>query len=152
MSLYFNIAKYIKLKGWRIADFARKTGIAANNFSELKNGRKKGINSEQIEKIIRNSDIEPYFLLTGEGPIIKQHSQNPTYEDISLAVLLIEKGLRNRWISPENKGKLTATIAQLIQESRDEMSEDEIKLYIKGLIEGSIREMEGKETDKKQVS
>ena len=88
------LRRYLDVKGMKTAELARITGIVPNSLSDLMTGKKKGMNSDQVEIIIKTTDVNPLFLLTGEGPVIRsvnaQHLDGPTAEEITVAALAVE--------------------------------------------------------------
>lgn len=62
-----NLKAYLKEKGWRQTLLAEAAKIAPNTVSEVINGVYDP-GAEILERIIRNTDINPLFLFTGEGP------------------------------------------------------------------------------------
>lgn len=57
-------------KGLKAKDFAHIIGISPGSYSEIKNG-KTSPRADTLEKIIRNTEIDAHWLLTGEGPMIR---------------------------------------------------------------------------------
>jgi len=97
------LRRYLDVKGMKTAELARITGIVPNSLSDLMTGKKKGMNSDQVEIIIKTTDVNPLFLLTGEGPVIRsvnaQHLDGPTAEEITVAALAVE-GSTTRFTVP----------------------------------------------------
>ena len=60
------LKEYRKTKGCKSKEIANKIGISQGSFSDLERG-KTDPSAETILKIIRNTDINIYWLLTGEG-------------------------------------------------------------------------------------
>lgn len=71
------IQKYLDKKGWFMADLCRAASLSSDTMSELKTGSTKSPRGDILEKIVRNTDINPEFLLTCEGPILKNEVPDP---------------------------------------------------------------------------
>jgi len=73
-SIVIRIKEYIDFKGISIAAFERSVGFSNSSFSsQYKNN--KSIGSDKIENIIKvYPEINPVWLLTGEGSMIKENS------------------------------------------------------------------------------
>ena len=64
------LAAYLKYKNVKPVELVRKTGISAATISEAING-KRDLTGTKIELIIRHTDIDPVWLLTGEGKMTR---------------------------------------------------------------------------------
>lgn len=62
-----NLQRYLDEKAWKAADLARATGVKPNTLSDILSGETKEPRYEVIQKIVRNTDINPDFLITGLG-------------------------------------------------------------------------------------
>lgn len=60
------IREYRQSKGVKVADFAKQIGISQGSLSDIENGKTKPA-AETIAAIVRNTDIDATWLLTGEG-------------------------------------------------------------------------------------
>ncbi len=63
------IKEYRKSRGLKVAEFAKKIGISQGSLSNIENGISKP-SSDTISSIVRNTDIDPIWLLVSEyeGP------------------------------------------------------------------------------------
>lgn len=59
------IKKYREGKGLKVAAFAGIIGISQGSLSDIENGKTKP-SAETLAKIVRNTDIDSMWLLTGE--------------------------------------------------------------------------------------
>lgn len=64
------IKQYREAKGYSAKKLAEMAGIARSTISEAES-QKHDLGSEKIEKIVRNTDIDPMWLLTGEGKMLR---------------------------------------------------------------------------------
>jgi transcriptional regulator with XRE-family HTH domain len=62
---------YLNAKGWKTADLVRVTEIKPNTLSDIFSGKTKEPRLDMLERLVRNTDIDPVFLLSGEGDAIK---------------------------------------------------------------------------------
>jgi transcriptional regulator with XRE-family HTH domain len=68
-----NLKRYMEVKGWGPADLERATGVSHSSLSEVLTGKTKNPGYEFIQRVVRNSDADPDFLLTGEGNPIRAY-------------------------------------------------------------------------------
>ncbi|NLT24665.1 MAG: helix-turn-helix domain-containing protein [Syntrophorhabdus sp.] len=64
------IEEYRLHKGYKVAELARIIGIAQGSLSEIKNEHSEP-RADTLEKIVRNTDVDAHWLLTGEGSMIR---------------------------------------------------------------------------------
>lgn len=69
------IREYRQNKGVKVADFAALIGISQGSLSDIENGKTKP-SAETLASIVRNTDIDATWLLTGEG-IAPERTINP---------------------------------------------------------------------------
>lgn len=64
------LREYRKSKGIFGKDLAKRIGISAGSFSDIENEKTKP-SSDTIASIIRQTDINPVWLMTGDGPMLR---------------------------------------------------------------------------------
>ena len=64
---------YIETKGLKLNKLSDITGVPHGSLSDIKNGKREP-GAKILEKLIRNTDINAHWLLTGEGPMIRPQS------------------------------------------------------------------------------
>lgn len=63
-----NYRKTLDISG---KDFAKVIGISAGSLSDIEN-EKTNPSSDTLSSLVRNTEINPTWLLTGEGPMYKE--------------------------------------------------------------------------------
>ena len=64
------IRKYKELKGMKSKEFAELIGIAPSTLSAIESGKTKP-NADTLAAIVIKTNIDPYYLLTGEEKIVR---------------------------------------------------------------------------------
>ncbi|MFA5716018.1 MAG: helix-turn-helix transcriptional regulator, partial [Candidatus Paceibacterota bacterium] len=64
------IRKFRELKGYKTQEFSKITGVPQSRLSEIENNPT-GVSTKNIDRIVKNTNINPAWLLTGEGEIEK---------------------------------------------------------------------------------
>jgi len=109
------IVFYLENQGVKKSIFFKKTGISASNFKGL--GAKSELGGDKIVKIITVfENINPAWLLTGEGNMLKEDSSNQNAK----ALL--------------HKEDINYTIRYLVDHNEELMQEELFRQYIKGNI------------------
>jgi transcriptional regulator with XRE-family HTH domain len=65
------LQEYLQSAGLKAADLVRKTGIPKTTISDTING-KHGLTIHNFELIVRHTDLDPLWLLTGEGKMKRE--------------------------------------------------------------------------------
>ncbi len=73
------LKEYRLKKEMKSQDLAKQIGISQGSYSDLERG-KTTPSSETLEKLIRQTDINLYWLLTGEGPMTREAGILPALE------------------------------------------------------------------------
>lgn len=84
------ISYYLELKGWKSSTLAKETGLSEGMISDYISGNHE-LSLRSFEKLVRKTDIEPYWLLTGEGKPIRPIEDNLPYDDKDQITDYIEK-------------------------------------------------------------
>ena len=72
------IREFRKLKGLTVQEFAKLIGISQGSLSDIENEKTKP-SADTISSLVRNTDINPTWLLTGEGPMFRENlSETPS--------------------------------------------------------------------------
>ena len=72
MGIGQRLKEYRKIKGIRtITSFSETIGISQGSLSDIEN-EKTFPSADTLQKIIQNTDINAHWLLTGEGPILRE--------------------------------------------------------------------------------
>jgi len=89
------IEEYRLHKGYKVGELARIIGISQGSLSEIKN-EKSEPRADTLEKVVRNTDINAHWLLTGEGPMIKgpDHTGETPASDIELKLRSAKAGIK----------------------------------------------------------
>jgi len=64
------IREFLERKGLKLEQLAEIAGISQGALSDIKNN-KRDPRGDTIAKLVRNTDINAHWLLTGEGPMIR---------------------------------------------------------------------------------
>jgi transcriptional regulator with XRE-family HTH domain len=73
---------YIETKGLKLNKLSDITGVPHGSLSDIKNGKREP-GAKILEKLIRNTDINAHWLLTGEGPMIRPESASSPNDQIA---------------------------------------------------------------------
>lgn len=72
MGIADHLRRFLSEKGWKAADLERATGLKHSSLFEVLDGKTENPRYEFIQRIVRNTDIDPDFLLSGEGDPIRR--------------------------------------------------------------------------------
>lgn len=120
-SIRERIAKYLVLKGISRYRFYKETGLS-NGFLD----KPGSINSDNCEKICYcYPDINPEWLLTGKGEMLKNNEQMEVPKNMSVEVLvqkILELSAENTLLKKENETlrSITGTVNKVIHIPIDE--------------------------------
>lgn len=92
------IEEYRLYKGYKVAELARIIGISQGSLSEIKNEHSEP-RADTLEKIVRNTDLDAHWLLTGEGSMIRGVVETIENDDTSLTKLRSVKGSTQALVS-----------------------------------------------------
>jgi transcriptional regulator with XRE-family HTH domain len=101
------IKQFRDAKGYTVKQLSEMTRIGRSTLSEVES-QKHDITSEKIEKLIRHTDLNPVWLLTGEGEMSRPYSSKEweLVEAVSIARVLGENQGAFCLTSPkEHKGE-----------------------------------------------
>lgn len=71
MTFSERIEAFLSAKKWKPADLVRASGLTAPTVSQILSGERVKPGIQVLESLVKNTEIDPYFLLTGEGSPIK---------------------------------------------------------------------------------
>ena len=69
------LEEYRLQKHLKVTELAKIIGISHGSLSDIKNGKTLP-RADTLEKIVRNTDINAHWLLTGEGPMLRTESDS----------------------------------------------------------------------------
>lgn len=125
------IKEYRESIGLKVIPFANKIGIAQSTLSAIETGKSKP-SAETLAQIIRNTDIDAVWLITGEtrGGGKKEGTINLAL--LKQAIEAAEQGLdaTNRVMSPANKAGLISVIYELFIKNESELKAENIIKFI----------------------
>ena len=75
------IKRFRKSKGWTARELCRRIGISPSSMSEIENNKTRP-SVIMLEYMIRNTDVNVSWILTGEGDMIRSEISSSKSEDI----------------------------------------------------------------------
>jgi len=116
MSTIKNIYKFIDYKGVSVNEFSKKV-LVSNGYFAKQRGSNGAISSNILEKIvIEYSDINPDWLLTGRGEMLRENAKKEVKEPVS-----VEKNTDCEKKLTEKEQQITKLLDQL-SESQKQVS------------------------------
>jgi hypothetical protein len=76
LNIGYCLERYLKLKKWKSVHLQRETGIPASAISDMLTGKRSNPGRNHLSAIILYTDIHPYFLMTGRGPMLRSKDEN----------------------------------------------------------------------------
>lgn len=116
---------YLKEKGIDFAELSRKTGVPHGALSEVKHGKRE-LRTSNLIKIVSNTDVNPLWLLTGEGPMTRTELHTESGQEREL----IPKA--SRVFDKDEDGEALQNLITVLQ-----LGEESTKKHIRG----SLKEM-----------
>ncbi len=117
------IKEYRKMMGATAVEFAKLAEISQGSLSGIENMKTKPA-ADTIAAIVRNTDINPMWLLTGEGPIKREETvqaSSLTEEILETAIEVAEELLESldKRATPKQRTQLILALYDLASERED---------------------------------
>ena len=122
------IKKYRLYKGLKGIEFCKIIGISSGSFSDIENEKTKP-SADTIASIVKNTDINPYWLLTGEGEM-EEVSESLRYELLKNVIKTVEEISIELKLSlqPDKKSKLIVLLFKEVIENKTKIEDIEEKV------------------------
>jgi len=137
MGIGKRIRSYRKEKGLKVKELAQIIGISQGSLSDIENEKTKP-SADTLSSIVRNTDINPYWLLTGKGPMLKEGDHLFAHQGLNPQVVkdvieTLEELLEREKVHlpPSKKAELVVLLAEEVQEEEQELSPGRILRLIK---------------------
>lgn len=110
-TLYGRITELCKEKGVSGSRMCLDLGMSKSTLSDLKNGRKKGLNAETAHKIASYLDVSVGYLLNGEE---EQKEKSPSNDGLSENQRLLLEFVKN--VPDEKAALVLRTMRAILQD------------------------------------